>query len=323
MAKAVKQYAKKHPHSMGAWSKDSKTRVAHMTSGDFYGNEQSALIAKAGALRIEHVDAAGKVTVLKDGIKVRDNELISTTFLSASALRAFYAREMDAAKRDGLLISLHLKATMMKVSDPILFGHGVSVYLQDVFAKHGTALAAAGVNPNNGLEALLAKVEAMAEPQRGTIKADIAAAMTARAPLAMVDSDKGITNLHVPSDIIIDASMPAAIRASGKMWGPDGKLHDMVALVPDRCYAGVYQVVIDDCRQYGAYDVTTMGNVSNIGLMAQAAEEYGSHDKTFEIAGAGTVRVIGADGTTLTEHKVEKGDIWRMCQTKTLPCATG
>jgi isocitrate dehydrogenase len=316
VAKAVKQYAKAHPHSMGKWSPDSKTHVAHMGTGDFYGNEQSASIAKAGTVRIEHVDVAGKATVLKDGVKAKDAELIGTTFLSARELRAFYAREMDAAKKDGVLISLHLKATMMKVSDPILFGHGVSVFLQDVFAKHGAALAAAGVNPNNGLEAVLAKVEAMAEPQRGAIKADIASVMAARAPLAMVDSDKGITNLHVPSDVIIDASMPAAIRASGQMWGPDGKLHDMVALIPDRCYAGVYQVVIDDCRKLGAYDVRTMGNVSNIGLMAQAAEEYGSHDKTFEIGSAGTVRVVAADGSVLTEHKVEKGDIWRMCQTK-------
>ncbi|MEO8314440.1 MAG: NADP-dependent isocitrate dehydrogenase [Pseudomonadota bacterium] len=316
VAKAVKQYAKTHPHSMGAWSKDSKTRVAHMSSGDFYGNEQSALIAKAGVLRIEHTDSAGKVTVLKDGIKVKDAELISATVLNVSALREFYAREMDAAKRDGVLISLHLKATMMKVSDPILFGHGVSVYLQDVFTRHGATLAAAGVNPNNGLEALFAKVDALAEPQRATVKSDIAAAMAARAPLAMVDSDKGVTNLHVPSDVIIDASMPAAIRASGKMWGPDGKLHDMVAMIPDRCYAGIYQVVIDDCRENGAYDVATMGNVSNIGLMAQAAEEYGSHDKTFELSGAGIVRVVSADGSALTEHKVAKGDIWRMCQTK-------
>ena len=316
VAKAVKQYAQKHPHSMGAWSKDSKTHVAHMVNGDFYGNEQSVSVPKAGALRIEHVDAAGKVSVLKDGVKVKDAELISTTFLSAAQLRAFYAREMDAAKRDGLLISLHLKATMMKVSDPILFGHAVSVFLQDVFAKHGALLAGAGVNPNNGLEALLAKVQALPEPQRAAVQADIAATMAAHAPLAMVDSDKGITNLHVPSDVIIDASMPAAIRASGKMWGPDDKLHDMVALIPDRCYADVYQVVIDDCRALGAYDVTTMGNVSNIGLMAQAAEEYGSHDKTFELAAGGTVRVVGADGAALTEHKVEKGDIWRMCQTK-------
>jgi isocitrate dehydrogenase len=316
VAKAVKQYARKHPHSMGAWSKDSKTHVAHMSGDDFYGNEQSASVAKAGTLRIEHVDAAGKITVLKDGVKVKDAELISTTFLSVGALRAFYRREMAKAKTDGVLISLHLKATMMKVSDPILFGHAVAVYLEEVFAKHGAALAAAGVNPNNGLEALLAKVDAMAEPQRGAIKADIAAAMALHAPLAMVDSDKGITNLHVPSDVIIDASMPAAIRASGKMWGPDGKLADMVALIPDRCYADVYQVVIDDCKAHGAYDVPTMGNVSNIGLMAQAAEEYGSHDKTFEIAAAGTVRVVDAGGDLLTQHRVERGDIWRMCQTK-------
>jgi isocitrate dehydrogenase len=316
VAKAVKQYAKAHPHSMGKWSADSKTRVAHMSGGDFYGNEQAASIAKAGVLRIEHVDAAGSVTVFKDGVKVKDAELIGTTFISARELRAFYAKEMDAAKKDGLLISLHLKATMMKVSDPILFGHAVSVFLQDVFAKHGAALAAAGVNPNNGLDAVLAKVQTLAEPHRDAIKADIAAALAGRAPLAMVDSDKGITNLHVPSDVIIDASMPAAIRASGQMWGPDGKLHDMVAMVPDRCYADVYQVVIDDCRKLGAYDVRTMGNVSNIGLMAQAAEEYGSHDKTFEVAASGTVRVVAADGSVLTEHKVEKGDIWRMCQTK-------
>ncbi|HXC60067.1 MAG TPA: NADP-dependent isocitrate dehydrogenase, partial [Steroidobacteraceae bacterium] len=231
----------------------------------------------------------------------------------------FYQREMAAARRDGVLISLHLKATMMKVSDPILFGHAVSVYLEQVFAKHGAALAAAGVNPNNGLEALLAKVETLAEPQRAAVKADIAAAVAAHAPLAMVDSDKGITNLHVPSDVIIDASMPAAIRASGKMWGPDGKLADMVAMIPDRCYADVYQVVIDDCKALGAYDVPTMGNVSNIGLMAQAAEEYGSHDKTFEIASAGNVRVVDAAGAVLTQHRVEKGDIWRMCQTKDAP----
>ncbi|MDQ2639871.1 MAG: NADP-dependent isocitrate dehydrogenase [Pseudomonadota bacterium] len=316
VAKAVKQYAKSHPHSMGAWSKDSKTRVASMDGGDFYANEQAASIAAAGVLRIEHVDGAGKVTVLKPEVKVKAAELIASTVMSAAKLRAFYAREMDGAKRDGLLISLHLKATMMKVSDPILFGHGVGVYLQDVFGKHGAALAAAGVSPNNGLEALFQKVEALPEAQRTAIKADIAAAMAARAPLAMVDSDKGITNLHVPSDVIIDASMPAAIRSSGKMWGPDGKLHDMVAMIPDRSYAGVYQAVIDDCRANGAYDVPTMGNVSNVGLMAQAAEEYGSHDKTFEISAAGTVRVVDAAGTTLTEHKVETGDIWRLCQTR-------
>jgi isocitrate dehydrogenase len=316
VAKAVKQYAKAHPHSMGKWSKDSKTRVASMDGGDFYGNELSASIAKAGTLRIEHTDAGGKVTVLKDAVKVKDDELIGATVLSARRLREFYAREMELARREGLLVSLHLKATMMKVSDPILFGHAVSVYLNDVFAKHGALFAEIGVNPNNGLEVLYAKVEALPESQRAAVKADIAAAIAARAPLAMVDSDKGITNLHVPSDVIVDASMPAAIRASGKMWGPDGKLADMVALIPDRSYAGVYQVVIDDCRALGAYDVTTMGDVSNIGLMAQAAEEYGSHDKTFEIAAPGSVRVLGADGSVLTEHRVEKGDIWRLCQTK-------
>jgi len=316
VARAVKDYARAHPHSMGAWSKDSQTRVASMEGGDFYGNEQSVSIAKAGTVRIEHVDATGKVTVLKDGVKGSDHELIATTYLSAAQLDAFYAREMEAARRDGLLISLHLKATMMKVSDPILFGHAVRVYLADVFRKDGAVLSAAGVNPNNGLAVLYSKVEALPDAERNKVKADIAAAVTARAPLAMVDSGKGITNLHVPSDVIIDASMPAAIRASGKMWGPDGKLADMVAMIPDRCYAGVYQAVIEDCKALGAYDVQTMGNVSNIGLMAQAAEEYGSHDKTFEIGSTGTVRVVSADGATLTEHKVDKGDIWRMCQTR-------
>ncbi len=316
VAKAVKQYAKTHPHSMGAWSNASRTRVASMDGGDFYGNEQAARLEAAGTLRIEHVDAAGKVTVLKPEVNVREGELIATTFLSAAKLRDFYAREMQAAARDGLLISLHLKATMMKVSDPILFGHGVSVYLQDVFRKHGDTLAALGVSPNNGLESLLARVATLPEAQRNTLTSDISAAMQARAPLAMVDSDKGITNLHVPSDVIIDASMPAAIRAGGKMWGPDGKLHDMVAIIPDRSYAGIYQAVIDDCRERGAYDVPTMGNVSNIGLMAQAAEEYGSHDKTFEITAPGSVRVVGANGRVLTEHRVEAGDIWRMFQTR-------
>jgi isocitrate dehydrogenase len=316
VAKAVKQYAQKHPHSMGAWSADSKTRVAHMNAGDFYGNEQSAVVAKAGSLRIEHTDAGARTTVLKDAVKVKDGELIAATCLNVDALREFYATAMRAAKTDGLLISLHLKATMMKVSDPILFGHAVSVYLTDVFANHAVLFGSLGVNPNNGLEALFAKVETLPDAQRAAVKADITAAMAAHAPLAMVDSAKGITNLHVPSDVIIDASMPAAIRASGKMWGPDGKLHDMVALIPDRCYADIYQVVIEDCRAHGAYDVPTMGSVSNIGLMAQAAEEYGSHDKTFEIAADGVVRVLGTDGSALTEHQVSKGDIWRLCQTK-------
>ncbi len=316
VANAVKQYARKHPHSMGKWSPDSKTRVAHMDDGDFYGNEKSASIDKAGQLRIEFVGRDGATKVLKDAVKVRDRELIATTCMRAAQLDEFYRRAIAAAKADGLLVSVHLKATMMKVSDPILFGHAVSAYFAALFAKHGALLAQLGINPNNGVGALVEKVKTLPQEQRAAVEADIAAVFATQPPLAMVDSDKGITNLHVPSDVIIDASMPAAIRASGRMWGPDGKLHDMVAIIPDRCYAGVYQAVIDDCREHGAYDVTTMGNVSNIGLMAQAAEEYGSHDKTFEITAAGVVRVIGADGAVLTEHEVAAGDVWRMCQTK-------
>ena len=319
VAKAVKQYARKHPHSMGKWATDSRTRVAHMNSGDFYGNEKAASVAADGTLRIEHVDAAGKTTVLRDAIKVQAAELISTTFMSRTALRSFYAAALDSAKADGLLASLHLKATMMKVSDPILFGHAVSVYFQAAFEKHAALFASIGVNLNNGYGDVLARVNALAEPQRSQVLADLQAAAAARAPLAMVDSDKGITNLHVPSDVIIDASMPAAIRTSGRMWGADGKLHDMVAMIPDRCYAGVYQAVIDDCRANGAYDVPTMGNVSNVGLMAQAAEEYGSHDKTFEMAADGQVRVVDGSGAVLTQHSVQQGDIWRMCQTRDLP----
>ncbi len=319
VAKAVKQYARKHPHSMGKWTTDSRTRVAHMSSGDFYGNEQAASVTAAGTLRIEHVDAAGQTTVLREAIKVQAAELISTTFMSRTALRSFYAAALDSAKADGLLASLHLKATMMKVSDPILFGHAVSVYFQAAFEKHAALFASIGVNLNNGYGDVLARVNALAEPQRSQVLADLQAAAAARAPLAMVDSDKGITNLHVPSDVIIDASMPAAIRTSGRMWGADGKLHDMVAMIPDRCYAGVYQAVIDDCRANGAYDVPTMGNVSNVGLMAQAAEEYGSHDKTFEIPADGQVRVVDSSGAVLTQHSVQQGDIWRMCQTRDLP----
>jgi len=319
VAKAVKQYARKHPHSMGKWATDSRTRVAHMNSGDFYGNEKAASVAADGTLRIEHVDAAGKTTVLREAIKVQAAELISTTFMSRTALRSFYAAALDSAKADGLLASLHLKATMMKVSDPILFGHAVSVYFQAAFDKHAALFASIGVNLNNGYGDVLARVNALAEPQRSQVLADLQAAAAARAPLAMVDSDKGITNLHVPSDVIIDASMPAAIRTSGRMWGADGKAHDMVAMIPDRCYAGVYQAVIDDCRANGAYDVPTMGNVSNVGLMAQAAEEYGSHDKTFEIAADGQVRVVDSSGAVLTQHSVQQGDIWRMCQTRDLP----
>ena len=316
VAKAVKQYAKKHPHSMGVWSPESATRVAHMTHDDFYGTEQSAVVAAAGSLRIEHTDGAGKVTVFKESVKVLAGELIASSYLSATALRAFYEQEIAAARAEGVLLSLHLKATMMKVSDPILFGHAVSVFFKDVFARHAAQFKALGVNPNNGFGDVLAKIATLPADQKAAIDADIKAAFAARPSLAMVDSEKGITNLHVPSDVIIDASMPAAIRTSGRMWGPDGKPHDMIAMIPDRCYAGVYQAVIDDCRRNGAYDVPTMGNVSNVGLMAQAAEEYGSHDKTFEIAADGVVRVIDASGAVLTQHAVARGDVWRMCQTK-------
>ena len=316
VAKAVKQYAKAHPHSMGAWAKDSKTRVASMSGGDFYANEQAAVIDAAGTLRIEFSDESGTKTVLKDGIKVQPAELVSSTYLEAKGLREFYESALADAKANGLLASLHLKATMMKVSDPILFGHAVSVFFQDVFAKHAALFDRLGVNPNNGFGDVLAKIATLAANEKAAVEADVNAAYASRAALAMVDSDKGITNLHVPSDVIIDASMPAAIRASGKMWGPDGKLKDMVAMIPDRCYAGVYQAVIDDCRARGAYDVKTMGNVSNVGLMAQAAEEYGSHDKTFELPANGTVRVLDASGNALTEHRVSKGDVWRMQQTK-------
>jgi isocitrate dehydrogenase len=316
VAKAVKQYAKQHPHSMGKWSPESGTRVAHMQRGDFYGNEQSALIARAGNLRIEFEDRSGTRTALKESVQVADGELIATTFMSVAALREFYASSMAAARLQGLLLSLHLKATMMKVSDPILFGHAVSVFFMDLFAKHGAAFTQLGINTNNGFASLLEKIRTLPAAELAAIESDIAAIFAARPPLAMVDSEKGITNLHVPSDIIIDASMPAAIRSSGQMWGPDGKPHDTLAMIPDRCYADIYQVVIDDCRRLGAYDVRTMGNVSNIGLMAQAAEEYGSHDKTFEMSSDGTVRVLDADGAVLTQHEVRKGDIWRMCQTK-------
>jgi isocitrate dehydrogenase len=316
VANAVKQYARKHPHSMGKWSADSKSHVAHMASGDFYGNEQGAAVAAAGVLRIEHRDAAGKVTVLKDGIKTQADELIASTYMSAAALRAFYAAQVEDARASGVLFSLHLKATMMKVSDPIMFGHAVTVFFADVFAKHAATFKQLGVNPNNGLGDVLAKIAKLPAAERAAIEADIKATYAQRPALAMVDSDKGITNLHVPSDVIIDASMPAAIRTSGRMWGADGKAHDMKAVIPDRCYAGVYQAVIDDCRARGAYDVPTMGSVSNVGLMAQAAEEYGSHDKTFEIGADGEVVVLDDAGSVLTRHAVQKGDIWRMCQTK-------
>ena len=319
VASAVKAYARSHPHSMGAWSHDSKTHVTHMESGDFYGSEQSAVIAEPGTLRIELIDKAGKAVVLKDGIKVAANDVVGASVMSRRALQAFFRKAIEDAKADGALLSLHLKATMMKVSDPIMFGHAVREYYKDVFVKYASVFQSLGVDPDNGIGDAYAKIQGLPPDQRAAIEADLKAVYATRPPLAMVDSGKGITNLHVPSDVIIDASMPAAIRASGQMWGPDGKLHDTKAMIPDRSYAGIYQAVIEDCKAHGAFDVRTMGTVSNVGLMAQKAEEYGSHDKTFEIPHDGTVRVTSASGAVIVEHSVEAGDIWRMCQTKDLP----
>ena len=319
VAAAVKNFAKTHPHSMGAWSADSKSHVAHMDDGDFYSSEQSAVVSEAGNLRIEHVSDDGAITVLRDSVPVLDDEVVDGAVMNCAALREFFAREIDAAKSEGVLLSLHLKATMMKVSDPIMFGHAVTVYYKDVFEKHAELFDSIGVDPNNGVGDVYAKIVDLPEAQRAEVESDIASIYDTRPELAMVDSDRGITNLHVPSNVIIDASMPAAIRTSGQMWGPDGKLHDTKALIPDRSYAGIYKEIVQFCRINGAFDVTTMGNVCNVGLMAQKAEEYGSHDKTFEIAGTGQVRVVDESGDVLMEHAVEKGDIWRMCQTKDLP----
>ncbi|MEM9537742.1 MAG: NADP-dependent isocitrate dehydrogenase [Cyanobacteria bacterium P01_E01_bin.45] len=319
VAAAVKQYARQNPHSVGAWTSDSKSHVAHMQEGDFYGSEQSVVVETAGDVRIELVTADGAVTVLKEKTPVQVGETIDAAVMSVKALRGFYEREIEAAKQENILLSLHVKATMMKVSDPILFGHAVTIYFKDVFEKYAATFADLGVNPNNGLGDVYAKIQSLTEAQRAEIEADLQATYAQRPPLAMVNSDKGITNLHVPSDVIIDASMAAAIRTSGQMWGADGQLHDMKAMIPDRCYARMYQAAIAFCQEHGAFDVTTMGNVSNVGLMAQKAEEYGSHDKTFEIGADGTVRVVDAAGTVLMEHAVETGDIWRMCQTRDLP----
>ncbi len=318
VAAAVKRYAQKHPHSMGEWSTQSRSHVSHMHEGDFYASEQAAEIKTAGRLRIEHQDASG-TTVLKQDIAVQQDEVIASSVMRCASLRAFYEKEIDDAKASGLLLSLHLKATMMKVSDPIMFGHAVTTYYRYAFDRHADTFAELGVEPNNGIGDVYDRISALPAERRAAVEADLQAVYDERPPLAMVDSDKGITNLHVPSNIIIDASMPAAIRSSGQMWGPDGKLHDTKALIPDRCYAGIYQAVIDDCKRHGAFDVRTMGNVANVGLMAQKAEEYGSHDKTFEIERAGTVRVVDGDGQVLTEHQVAPGDIWRMCQTRDLP----
>ena len=319
VATSVKHYARSHPHSMGAWSKDSKSHVTHMTSGDFYANEQSVVVSAAGKLRIELADTSGNTTVLKDGVAVTEGDVIAASVMSRRALTEFFAKAIDETKAEGVLLSLHLKATMMKVSDPIMFGHAVRAYYQDVFEKYETTFDELGVDPDNGIGDVYAKIQKLPADRRAAIEADLQAVYAKRPPLAMVDSSKGITNLHVPSDVIIDASMPASIRASGQMWGPDGKLHDMTAMIPDRSYAGIYQATIDDCREHGAFDVSTMGTVSNVGLMAQAAEEYGSHDKTFEIPAAGIVRVVDGSGRALFEHRVEAGDIWRMCRTRDLP----
>ena len=318
-AASVKQYAQKNPHKMGAWDAASKTHVAHMSAGDFYGSEKSLTLPEATTARIEFVGDDGKTQVLKESLKLQAGEIIDASVMSRRALCAFYAAQIQDAKQQGVLLSLHLKATMMKVSDPIIFGHAVSVYFKAVFDKHADTFKTLGVNPRLGLADLLSKINTLPAAQKAEIEADIQAVYAQQPDLAMVNSDKGITNLHVPSDVIVDASMPAMIRESGKMWGADGKLYDTKALIPDRCYAGIYQVTIDDCKKHGAFDPKTMGSVANIGLMAQQAEEYGSHDKTFELAAAGRVCVIDAKGQTLLEQPVEAGDIFRMCQAKDAP----
>jgi isocitrate dehydrogenase len=317
---AVKNFSKKHPHKLGAWKPDSKAHVAHMTGGDFYGNETALTIEKPTDYRIEYVDAAGKVTVLKKKASLLAGEIIDTTKMSVKALRKFFADQIEEAKKDGVLLSLHLKATMMKVSDPVMFGHAVTVFYKDVFEKHAAALKQAGVNPNMGLGDLYKKIQTLSAEKRAEIEADIKAVYATRPALAMVDSDKGITNLHVPSDVIVDASMPVVVRESGSMWGPDGKLAATKAMIPDRCYATMYREIMDDCRRNGAFNPATMGSVPNVGLMAQQAEEYGSHDKTFFAPGTGAIRVVDdATGATLLEQKVEEGDIFRMCQVKDIP----
>ncbi len=316
---AVKNYARKNPHSMGDWNMRSKTHVAHMEEGDFYSNEKSIEISKATDMKIVHVPAYGSEIVLKESTPLLAGEIIDSTIMSRSALCAFYAKEIAAAKEEGVLLSLHLKATMMKVSDPIMFGHAVEVFFADVFAKHADVLEEYGVNANNGLGALTQILAEMPEEIRAEIEADIQKAYDDGPGLSMVDSDRGITNLHVPSDVIIDASMPAMIRAGGKAWGPDGRIAETKALIPDRCYAGVYKETIEFCKQHGAFDPTTMGSVSNVGLMAQKAQEYGSHDKTFEVPSAGVVKALDSDGNVLLEQDVAQGDIFRMCQVKDEP----
>jgi isocitrate dehydrogenase len=318
-AGAVKQYARNNPHKMGAWSSDSKSHVSSMPGGDYYGSEVSTTVAAAADARIELVGADGKVTVLKAKTPIQAGEIIDAAVMSAKALRAFFAEQIEAAKKEGVLFSLHVKATMMKIADPIIFGHAVSTFFADVIEKHAATLKKLGLNLNNGFGDLLSKIETLPEPEKKAIKDDIAAEYAKRPGLAMVNSDKGITNLHVPSDVIVDASMPAMIRDSGRMWGADGKPHDVMAAIPDRSYATLYQAVIEDCKAHGAFDPKTMGSVPNVGLMAQKAEEYGSHDKTFEVPAGGTVRVVADDGEVLLERPVETGDIFRMCELRDAP----
>jgi len=319
-AASVKQFGQKNPHKlMKAYPGDSKSRVAHMTGRDFYGSEKSTTVKQAGDVRIESVANDGNVTVLKEKTALLEGEVLDASLMNVRALRKFYEEQIEAAKNDGVLLSLHLKATMMKVSDPIMFGHCVSVFYKDVFEKHAAVLKKLGVNVNNGLGDLYAKIQNLPELQRTEIEADIQAVYKTNCELAMVDSSKGITNLHVPNNVIVDASMPVFIRDGGRMWGPDDQLHDTIAMVPDRCYATIYQEVVEDCKKYGAFDPATMGSVSNVGLMAQKAEEYGSHDKTFEAPANGTIRVVDSSGETLLSQQVEEGDIFRSCQTKDAP----
>ncbi|UGB39870.1 NADP-dependent isocitrate dehydrogenase [Frateuria soli] len=316
---SVKSYARKHPHRMGKWSADSKTRVAHMDAGDFYGSEQSATMDKAGSLKIELIGRDGSTTVLKEKVAVQAGEVVDAAVMSRAALARFVEAAIADAKATGVLFSLHLKATMMKVSDPIMFGVVVREFYKDVLARHAAELKQIGFDANNGIGDLYARLSQLPEDRQAAIKADIDAEYARRPALAMVNSDKGITNLHVPSDVIVDASMPAMIRDSGKMWNAKGELQDTLALIPDRSYAGIYQAVVEDCKAHGAFDPATMGSVPNVGLMAQKAEEYGSHDKTFQIAADGSVRVTDQDGRSVFEHAVEAGDIWRMCETRDAP----
>jgi isocitrate dehydrogenase len=316
---SVKAYARKHPHKMSPWSQDSKTHVSHMKGGDFRSNEKSVTIPAATTAKIEFVGADGKTTTLKEKVVLQAGEVLDATFMSVKALRIFLEQQIEEAKKQGILWSLHMKATMMKVSDPKIFGHGVTVYFKDVFEKHAETFKKLGVDPDNGLGDVYAKIKSLPDDQRKAIEADIQAVYQKRPPMAMVNSDKGITSLHVPSDIIIDASMPPVIRDGGKMWGPDGKLADVKCVIPDSSYAPVYHEVVEFCKQKGAFDPRTMGTIPNVGLMAHAAEEYGSHDKTFKAPANGTIRIVDANGTVLHQHQVETGDIWRACQVKDAP----